>query len=200
MSVFVRPHCITSSVLVITCLLPACPSPAHVSAGLVSEQKSQTEEAGARLAEISAGGCDAGPQGAAGRRARPAVQHGSTVLHPAPGSHPPPVPHAALRDVLPPPGPGRPVPLPRRPTSAGHPAAAWRLVRPSEGQPHLTHVLSGLHAASGAGLSLELRSNTGLFKKIRCYIKMILKTALFVSTLLLHMQTPIYITSTHPGC
>lgn len=157
-----------------------CPRsrPVSVSAGLVSEQKSQTAEAGAGLTESSPSGGDVRPQGSAGRRARPALRHGSTVLHPAPGSHTPPLPHAALRAVLPPPGPGRPVPLPQRPTTSGHPAAARRLVQPAEEQPHLTHVLTGLHAASGPGLSLELRSTRGQFRTVKYYMKMILNVQL----------------------
>jgi len=131
------------------------------SAGVVSEQTSQTAQAGAGITEGSPGGCDAGPQSAAGRHARPAARHGSTVLPPAPGSHPPPLPHATHWGVLPPPRPSQPMPLPRRPPTANLPAAARRLVQPSEDQPGLTHVLTGLHAASGAGLALELRSYRG---------------------------------------
>lgn len=142
--------------------------PGLFSTGVVSEQKSQTAEAGAVLPENAPSGCDARPQGTAGWHARPTI-HGSAVLPPVPGTHSPPVPYAALRSVPPPPRPGQPVPLSQHGTTAGLPAPAWRLVQPAEGKPELTHVLTGLHAAPGPRVTLELKSNQGNISNISKY-------------------------------
>lgn len=136
------------------------PTPLLLPAGVVSEQKSQTEEAGASLAEAPPPGRAAGPQGTVRGRARAGARHGPAVLPSASGSLTPPVLNASVRCVFPPPGPGRPVPAAA--------AATRRLVQPAEEQPRRPGVHLGLHAAPGLQLPLELRNNLeGVFVLLR---------------------------------
>lgn len=120
----------------------------YVSAGVVSEPKSQAAEAGAGRSEAPPPRCAPSSQGAAA-----GVQHVPTVLSSTPGSPTAPFLDAPVGCVFSSPRPGRPVPLQRRPTTA---EAARRLVQPAEEQPQLSSVLLGLHAASGPMLPLEL--------------------------------------------
>lgn len=100
-----------------------------VSAGLVSEQKSQAAEAGASCTEAPPLGCHPSSQGAVGGRASAGVQHFPAVLSSASGSLTPPFLGASVRSVFPPPRPSQPVSLPWHPTLA---EAARGLVQPAE--------------------------------------------------------------------